>query len=219
MAQLLIVGVMLLLTAPCTLPSAIAAGLLCGLIAGNRPPDAILAAALGAYGLFWAGRRAALFGVAASVPVLLVLLYNVTVVGALGGGYAVVGRVTVLRGTTCARASPDCCSARRADCSCSLRSSCSSLLAWRHLPRDRAERGLTLAMSAGVVVQVLLYSKVDWRGGISWGPRFLTDLLPLLIWMLVPVVAALGRRGRACFVTAVASRSRSKRSAPSPIPA
>ena len=37
----------------------------------------------------------------------------------------------------------------------------------------------------------------------AWGTRFLTDMLPMLIWLLVPVVAALGRRGRACFVTAV----------------
>src|SRR6185436_904020 len=77
------------------------------------------------------------------------------------------------------------------------------VLAWRHLPAGRAERGLTLAMAAGVIIQILLYSKIDWRGGIAWGPRFMTDLLPLLIWMLVPVVAALQRRGRAAFVAAV----------------
>jgi hypothetical protein len=76
-------------------------------------------------------------------------------------------------------------------------------LGWRHLPGSRAERGLTLAMSAGVLVQILGYARTDWRAGISWGPRFLTDLLPLLIWMLVPVVAALRSRGRACFVAAV----------------
>src|SRR4029079_12842690 len=60
MAELLVIGALLLLTGPCTAPRALAVGLLCGLIAGNRPPDAILAAALGAYGLFWAGRRSAL---------------------------------------------------------------------------------------------------------------------------------------------------------------
>jgi hypothetical protein len=77
------------------------------------------------------------------------------------------------------------------------------VFAWRHVPRDRAARLLTGAMAAGVVMQVLLYSVTDWRGGISWGPRFMTDLLPLLIWLLVPVVTALGRRGRASFVAAV----------------
>jgi hypothetical protein len=77
------------------------------------------------------------------------------------------------------------------------------ILAWRHLPRDRGERGLTLAMSAGVTLQILLYAKADWRAGISWGPRYMTDLLPLLVWMLVPVVAALRGLGRACFLLAV----------------
>jgi hypothetical protein len=46
-AQLLIVGLLLLLTAPCTTRRALAAGLLCGLIAGNRPPDTVLAMVLG----------------------------------------------------------------------------------------------------------------------------------------------------------------------------
>src|SRR5580704_194604 len=70
MAQLLVVGLILLLTAPCTVPSALAAGLLCGLIAGNRQADVVLAATLGAYGLFRAGRRAALVVAAALVPAL-----------------------------------------------------------------------------------------------------------------------------------------------------
>src|SRR3954465_4650707 len=69
MAELLVVGALLLLSGPCTGPRALAAGLLCGLVAGNRPPDVILAAALGAYGLFWAGRRrAALLAAAAALP-------------------------------------------------------------------------------------------------------------------------------------------------------
>ena len=202
MGQLLVVGLILLLTAPCTVPRALAAGLLCGLIVGNRPPDAILAGALGVYGLFWAGRRAALVGVAASVPALLVLFYNVTVVGALGGAPQLVDNLGFFGH----------------DMSSGLAGLLFSptrglfvfspfllflVFAWRHLPRDRAEQGLTLAMSAGVIAQVLLYSMIDWRAGISWGPRFLTDLLPLLIWLLVPVVVALGRRGRACFVAAV----------------
>ena len=202
MGQLLLVGLILLFTAPCTAPKALAAGLVCGLIAGNRPADAVLAAALGIYALFWAGRWAALVVAAASIPALLVLFYNVTVVGALGGAYELVGHLRFFRHD--------------------MRSGLAGLffsptrglfvfspflvflvLAWRHPPRDRAERGLTLAMGAGVIAQVLLYSKTDWRAGISWGPRFLTDLLPLLIWMLVPVVVALRRPGRACFMAAV----------------
>ena len=202
MAELLVIGALLLLTGPCTAPRALAAGLLCGLIAGNRPPDAILAAALGAYGLFWAGRRAALLAAAAALPVGLVLLYNLGVAGNLAGGYGLMGKASffqhdLLSGLGGLLFSPTRGLFVFSPFLLFL------VLAWRHLPRDRGERGLTLAMSAGVVLQILLYAKADWRGGISWGPRYMTDLLPLLLWMLVPVVAALRGFGRACFLLAV----------------
>jgi hypothetical protein len=180
----------------------VAAGLLCGLIAGNRPADVALAAPLGAYGLFWAGRRAGLVAVAALVPALLVLLYNVGVIGAVGGAYGLVGSATFFQHDMGSGLAGLLFSPTRG-----LFVFSPFLLflafAWRHRPHDRAERALTLAVSAAVVLQVLLYSKTDWRGGISWGPRFMTDLLPLLMWLLVPVVMALRGRGRACFMAAV----------------
>ena len=202
MAQLLVIGALLLLTGPCTAPRALAAGLLCGLIAGNRPPDVILAAALGAYGLFWAGRRAALLAAAAALPMGLVLLYNLGVAGHVVGGYGRVGNASffqhdLLSGLGGLLFSPTRGLFVFSPFLLFL------VLAWRHLPRGRGERGLTLAMSVGVVLQILLYAKTDWRAGISWGPRFLTDLLPLLMWMLVPVVASLRGLGRVCFLLAV----------------
>jgi hypothetical protein len=203
MAELLVIGLLLLLTAPCTASRALAAGLLCGLIAGNRPPDAVLAAALGAYGLFWAGRsRAALLATAAALPMGMVLLYNLRVAHHFAGGYGLMGKARffqhdLLSGLGGLLFSPTRGLLVFSPFLLFL------VLAWRHLPRDRAERGLTLAMSAGVVLQVLLYAKADWRSGISWGPRYMTDLLPLLLWMLVPVVAALRGLGRVCFLLAV----------------
>lgn len=203
MAELLVIGLLLLLTGPCTAPRALAAGLLCGFIAGNRPPDVILAAALGAYGLFWAGRsRAALLAAAAALPMGLVLLYNLGVAGHFAGGYGLMGKArffqhALLPGLGGLLFSP----------TRGLLVFSPFLLflglAWRHLPRDRGERGLTLAMSIGVALQLLIYAKADWRSGISWGPRYMTDLLPLLLWMLVPVVAALRGLGRVCFLLAV----------------
>ena len=203
MAELLVIGLLLLLTGPCTAPRALAAGLLCGLIAGNRPPDVILAAALGAYGLFWAGRsRAALLAAAAALPMGLVLLYNLGVAGHFAGGYGLMGKArffqhALLPGLGGLLFSP----------TRGLLVFSPFLLflglAWLHLPRDRGERGLTLAMSIGVALQLLIYAKADWRSGISWGPRYMTDLLPLLLWMLVPVVAALRGLGRVCFLLAV----------------
>lgn len=199
MAQLLVIGALLLLTGQSTAPRVIAAGLLCGLIAGNRPPDAILAAALGAYGLFWAGRKAPLLAAAALLPVGLVLFYNLGVAGHFAGGYGRVGDASffqhdLLSGLGGLLFSPTRGLFVFSPFLLFL------VLVWRHPPR---ERGLTLAMSAGVVLQLLLYAMTDWRTGISWGPRFLTDLLPLLIWMLAPVVASLRGFGRVCFLLAV----------------
>ncbi|HYU36086.1 MAG TPA: hypothetical protein VEW48_28335 [Thermoanaerobaculia bacterium] len=202
MAELLVIGALLLLTGPCTAPRALAAGLLCGLIAGNRPPDAILAAALGAYGLFWAGRRAALLVAAAALPVGLVLLYNLGVADHFAGGYGLMGKAEFLQHDLLAGLGGLLFSPTRGLFVFSP-FLLFLVLAWRHLPRDRGERGLFLAMSAGVILQLLLYAKADWRAGISWGPRYMTDLLPLLLWMLVPVVASLRGLGRVCFLLAV----------------
>jgi hypothetical protein len=58
-------------------------------------------------------------------------------------------------------------------------------------------RGLAVALSFAAVAQLLLYSQTDWRAGVSWGPRYLTDLLPIMIWMLAPaplVLRPLARR-------------------------
>jgi hypothetical protein len=202
-AQVLVAGAILLLTGPCTAARAATVGLLFGLMTGNRPPDAVLAAALGAYSLFWAGRRVPFVVAGAVVPVALVVLHNVTDIGRVTGAYALAGHAHYfLRHDV------------RAGLAGLLFSPTRGLfvfspfllflvLAWRHRPRERADRLLTIAMAAGAIVQLALYSLTDWRAGMSWGPRFLTDLLPMLIWMLVPVVEALGRRGRACFTAAV----------------
>jgi hypothetical protein len=203
MAELLVIAALLLLTAPCTVPRTLAAGLLLGLIAGNRPPDVILAAALGAYGLFWAGRRRApLLAAAATLPMVLVLLYNFHVAGSVEGGYGVIGHASffehpLLPGVGGLLVSPTRGLLVFSPFLLFL------MLVWRYLPRIREERGLTLAMCIGVVIQIVLYAKADWRGGLSWGPRYMTDLLPFLIWMLVPVVAALRGVGRVCFLIAV----------------
>ena len=65
---------------------------------------------------------------------------------------------------------------------------------------DRSTRTLTLCLTGGVVLQLFLYAHTDWRGGSSYGYRFLTDMVPILIWMLAPVFASLGRPARAAFL-------------------
>ncbi|MGA8806533.1 MAG: hypothetical protein WB973_01560 [Thermoanaerobaculia bacterium] len=203
MAELLVIGALLFLTAPCTTPRTLAVALLLGLIAGNRPPDLILAAALGLYGLSWAGRRrAALLIAGAAMPMAVVMLYNVSVSGNAAGGYGLLGHAQffahpLLEGIGGVLVSPTRGLLVFSPFLIFL------ILVWRYRPLDRNERNLTLAMGVAVVLQILLYAKADWRGGLSWGPRYMTDLLPFLVWMLVPVAAALRGIGRVTFLIAV----------------
>ena len=79
---------------------------------------------------------------------------------------------------------------------------------WRQLAPIRwlqAEpgRALTVCLLAGIVAQWVLYSPTDWRAGSCYGPRFLTDLLPLAVWMLGPVVEALRGAAFVVFIAAV----------------
>ena len=206
MAELLVIGALLLLTAPCTAPRALAAGLLCGLIACNRPPDAILAAALGRLRTLLGGPSPG--GAARRGGGAADAAWCCSTTSAwpdnFAGGYGLARQAPASSSTTCFPASADCCSARRGGCS-SSHPSCSSSywLGGTCRATSRASAVSRLAMGAGVALQILLYAKTDWRAGISWGPRYLTDLLPLLVWMLVPVVAALRGVGRVCFLLAV----------------
>jgi hypothetical protein len=203
MAALLVTGALLLLTGTLTAQRAIAAGLLCGLIAANRPPDALLGAALGVYGLLWACRRHRLWFVAASaLPLAAVVLYNFAAAGNVLGGYGLLGKAAffshdLLPGAAGLLFSP----ARGL-----LVFSPFLLflvLAVRFMPHSREERILTFLMIAAIAIQIMLYAKADWRGGLSWGPRYMTDFLPFLIWMLVPVVSALRGGSRIGFLVAV----------------
>lgn len=203
LAELLIVATLLLLTGPCTTWAALGAGLLCGLIACNRPPDSILAAALGICGLWWARRLAPLL-VAALLPVGLALTYNLWAVGHVLGGYGFVINASffhydLMSGVAGLLVSPT-----------------RGILVFSpfliFLPfclpqalRDPSVRGLIVAAGVAMAVLVLLYAKADWRQGFCWGPRYLTDTLPLLLWMMAPGVSNLRGVGRMVFVSACAA--------------
>ncbi|WP_296744418.1 hypothetical protein [Mesorhizobium sp.] len=203
LAEFLVVATMLLVTGPCTAIRAVAAGFLCALIAVNRQPDAILAAGLGLYGLWWAGRKSPLYVASGLVPVGLVVAYNLYFVGNIAGGYGLVDPSNkysdgMLGGIAGLLFSP----------TRGLFVFSPFLL---FLPcflvtvlRDPKMRGLTVAALCAIVLEVALYGLIDWRQGASYGPRWLTDMLPMLMWMLPPVLAALPRIGRALFgLTAV----------------
>ena len=71
--------------------------------------------------------------------------------------------------------------------------------------RTPGSRGLAVALSFAVAAQLLLYSQADWRAGVSWGPRWLTDLLPILVWMLAPAPLVLRPLARGLLVLAMAA--------------
>lgn len=87
LAQVLIILALLTLTRPATTLRVGVAGLLCGLIAANRQPDAVLAAGMGVYALWWGRRHALLLIAMALIPGALALGYNLAFVGSFMGGY------------------------------------------------------------------------------------------------------------------------------------
>jgi hypothetical protein len=201
LAQLLIVATLLLLTGQCTPLRALAAGFLCALIPCVRQPDVVLAAALGLYGLWWARQRIALFLVAAAVPVALVLAYNLTLVGNVIGGYGLLDKQTssrflsdeMLTGAAGLLFSPTHGLFVFSPFLLFIPLCLSSVF------RDRSTRVLTALVGGAAVLQVVLYGFGDWRQGLSWGPRWLTDMLPILFWMLPPVLDSLSVAGRIAF--------------------
>lgn len=204
LAELLVIGALLLLTSAPTTGRVVILGLCLGLIAANRPPDIIIAGALGLYGLRWATReRMATLTCIAALPIVALLLYNFRVAGNPAGGYGLAGTAAffshdLLTGLAGMFVSPTKGLLIYSPFFVFL------VLVWRRLPRAVDDRLLTFAMAAAAIVQVLMYAKSDWRGGQSWGPRYFTDLLPLFMLLLVPVVATLGRVGRAGFHLTVA---------------
>lgn len=203
LGELLIVVTLLLLTGPCSTPRAVAAGFFCALIACNRQPDAILAAGLALYGLWWAGRKVWLFLAAGALPVGLVLAYNLGVVGHVAGAYVLAYRQNFITGDMLAGVAGLLLSPTHG---LFVFSPFLLFLPFCLLPvfRDPSTRWLTAAIGGAVVVQITVYGMVDWRQGVSFGPRWLTDMLPMLFWLLPPVVVALPAAGRAAFGVACA---------------
>jgi hypothetical protein len=175
-------------------------GFVCVLIAANRPPDAAIA---GAFLLFavWRHKRDAVWLLAgAAVPLAALLYYNLGFIGNLAGGYAD------------AKASgKDFFHVDWLGLPGLLVSPARGLLVFSpflvFIPvgltqrlRTPSSRGLAVALSVAVVVQLLVYSQADWRAGTSWGPRWLSDLLPIMVWMLAPAPLALRPLARGLLV-------------------
>ena len=172
-------------------------GAVCVLMAANRPPDALIAGAIVLFvlwgpgrGALWSRKRCALWLlVGAALPLAALLYYNLDFIGNLAGGYGLAPHKKFIRLNLSGMAGL-------------LVSPARGLLVFSPffvfipvglIRRLRApnSRGLAVALSFAVAAQFILYSQGDWRAGVSWGPRWLTDLLPILVWMLAPATLVL----------------------------
>ncbi|HSJ00999.1 MAG TPA: hypothetical protein VK956_01045, partial [Verrucomicrobium sp.] len=196
-AEVLIALAMLLVVSKTTIWRTVLLGAVCVLIAANRPPDALIAGAMVCF-MIWRRWRDALWLLAgAVVPLAAVLYYNLEFVGHIAGGYAL-----AIGGSSHAKHLGTFLQPGLSGVGGLLVSPTRGLLVFTpflvFLPlgliqrlRSPGTRELALALSVGVAAQILAYSQMDWRAGESWGPRWLTDVLPVLIWLFAPVVLVL----------------------------
>jgi hypothetical protein len=203
--ELLIALALLLVVSSASPWRAALLGAVCILMAANRPPDALIAGAIVLF-IIWSRRRTTLWLLAGGlVPLVPLLYYNLHFIGDIAGGYAL-ARVPIneffhlsLSGLAGLLISP----AR-------------GLLVFTpflvFVPvgliqrlRTPGSRALAVALSFAVVAQFLLYSQADWRAGVSWGPRWLTDLLPILMWLIAPAPMVLRSRARWLLILAMAA--------------
>jgi len=172
----------------------------CVLLAANRPPDGLIAGAFVAYTAWTQRSKACWLFVGAALPLAAILAYNLDF---LAGGYAAGidpnGHFFHLNGLGVLGL---------------LASPARGLLVFSPIflflfpgvaqrLRTSATRNLSLALGISCVAQLLLYSQADWRAGYSWGPRWLTDLLPILTWLLAPAPLALGAIRRFLLILAM----------------
>jgi hypothetical protein len=201
--EMLIALGLLLVLAPASAVRIALLGTVCVLIAANRLPNAMLAAALGAFVLWRDWRDARWLVAGAAVPMAALIYYNLEFIGHLAGGYAMTkppkqifanggsGMVALLVSPTHGLL---------------VFSPFLAFVAVGLLRRVRSpdSRVLALLLGFAVLAQLLLYASLNWAQGASWGPRWLTDMLPILIWMLAPAPLILGPLGRGVLIATIA---------------
>ncbi len=180
-----------------TVRAALAFGALCGLAVAIRVTNVCVVLPMVVWQL-WARRpgRLALLIAGGAVGAAL-LTFNLVAFGDPRGGYATVAMPfgSPLRGLAGVLFSP----ARGLLVYFPL-----ALLALWALARRRSVAdvdGSTLALAAGCLLQLaLIASWGNWWGGVSWGPRLLTEIQPLLLLLTLPLLAAGARVWTIVFV-------------------
>lgn len=198
--EIFIAAALLLVLIPGTPVRMSLLGMLCVLMSANRPPDSLFAAAFFLYAV-WRRRRDADWILLGALPFLAAfLLYNLHVVGHLLGGYALGNNPQKSffhwnwQGLAGLLLSPT--------RGLLVFTPFLFFLPWglRQRLRTPETRNLACILVLAVVAQLFLYSLADWRAGVSWGPRWLTDMLPILLWMLAPAPAVLRPFARRIFL-------------------
>jgi hypothetical protein len=200
--ELLIASAMLLALAPATAARMTLLGAVCVLMAANRPPDGLVAAAIGLFVVCRNWRSAAWLVAGGIVPLAALLYYNLGFIGLLGGGYALVRLPENLlqhdwSGLVGLLASPT--------RGLLVFSPFLIFVPWGLAQRLRSpgSRGFAALLSVAVAAQIVIYSLVDWRAGVCWGPRYMTDVLPILAWMIAPAPATLRPFARGVYILAI----------------
>ena len=175
----------------------------CGLIPFNRPPDLPLALAIGVAALLVTRRRAWPFVLAAVAAAAPFAALNWLIYEHVGGGYfrmpgyAAFFSHSIPVGLAGLLFSPG--------KGLFVFSPFLLFLAvrlWRPAPGDRHGL-LDVCLAGGFVLTLLLLARGDFRGGFSYGPRFLTGVLPALLWLLAPAIPRLSPAGTRAFVVAM----------------
>ncbi len=194
LAELLITATLWLITGPTTRTRATLVGLFCALIAANRQPDTVFAAAMGFFALRWAGRQRLVLIFAGLATVALVVTYNLVFVGNLAGGYGQFADSSHLSRDPLSALGGLLVSPTRGLFVFSPFLILVPMLIWRSLRSPSKTGWLPIALAVAVIAQLVGYCFVDWRQGMSWGPRWLTDMLPILVWLLsLAMVSTSGR--------------------------
>jgi hypothetical protein len=167
------------------------AGLATALAVANRPPNAILAACLAVYVVHRWRRESWPFFIGPILMAVPFLAYNRYFFGStagLFGGHAAEWSTPLHTGLAGLLLSPS--RGLFVYVPWTLLSGWGAVLAWR------SRQWLLLRyLSIAVAGELLLYASwVNWWGGAGFGPRLLTDLLPLLTLLLVPLVEGDRRR-------------------------
>lgn len=179
-------------------------GAACGLIPFNRPPDVFLALALGVAALLLERKRAWPFVAAAVAAALPFAALNWLFFQHVGGGYFRMHGIggffswtTIPVGLAGLLVSPG-----KGLLVFSPFLLLLAVRAWRPAPGDR--HGLLDAcLACGALLTLVFLASGDFRGGFSYGPRFLTGVLPFLFWLLAPVLRDTAPAGVRAFAVAI----------------